>query len=87
MNRAAATGKTGKTAVLPGFSAGKTRSYLDFQKKTKVLSRKHNQPFPYYFYVTMKQLITFLFNSFIKFKAIFQCKMDENLKILNFLHI
>ena len=29
--RAASTGKTGKTAILPGFSQGETWSYLDFQ--------------------------------------------------------
>ena len=38
--RAASTGKTGKTTVLPGFLAGKTWSYLDFQKEVYVLSRK-----------------------------------------------
>ena len=67
LHRAAATGKTGKTAVLPGFSAGKTWSYLDFQKEAKVLSRKDNQPYPHYFYVTMKELSTFVFNALIKF--------------------
>ena len=49
--RAAATGKTSKTAVLPGFRAGKIWSYLDFQKKAKVLSKKGNLPFPYNFFM------------------------------------
>ena len=56
--RAASTGKTGKTTVLPGFLAGKTWSYLDFQKKAEVLFRKGNLPFPYYLCVPMKELIT-----------------------------
>ena len=58
LNRAAGTGETGKTMVLPGFSAGKTWSYLDFLKKAKILSRKGNQPFTYHFYVPLKELIT-----------------------------
>ena len=57
--RAASTGKTGKTSVLPGFPAGKTWSYLDFLKEAEVLSRKGNQPFPYYFHVLIKIFFCF----------------------------
>ena len=39
MVRAASTGKTGKTVVLPGFSASETWSYLDFLMKAKNLPR------------------------------------------------
>ena len=79
-----AAGKTSKTAVLPGFSAGKTWSYLDVQKKAEVLSRKGNKLFPYYFCDTMKEVIAFVFNAIIKSKAVNQYKKKFFLKILIF---
>ena len=82
--RDAIIGKTGKTVVLPGFSAGKTWSYLDFQKKFEVLTRKRNQIFPFYFCYN-ERAYNFFIQCTHKIKAINQWKKDENLKFLNFL--